>query len=94
MSTNNGSWTFLSNHSHVMLCIFQNDEIRIRDIAEKVGVTERAVSVIISDLVENKYISIIKKGRRNSYKVNVRGKLRHPLESNISIGQILNLFAK
>ena len=86
------NWTFLSNHTHVLVCIARNNDLRIRDIAQLVGITERAVAVIIGDLEEGGYLKRIKKGRRNIYILNKKGKLRHELENKISIGKILDLF--
>lgn len=93
-SKNQNNWTFLSNHSHVLVCIARNNELRIRDIAQLVGITERAVAVIISDLEDGGYLKRVKQGRRNEYSLNKKGKLRHELENKISIGKILDLFEK
>lgn len=86
------NWTFLSNHTHILVCISRQDDLRIRDIADQVGITERAVSVIINDLVEAGYLKRSRSGRRNFYTINRKGKLRHELEANTTIDKLLTLF--
>ena len=63
------SWTFLTNHAHVLLTIAAEPEIRIRDIASEVGITERAAHRIVADLEEAGYLKVTKVGRRNEYVV-------------------------
>jgi DNA-binding IclR family transcriptional regulator len=87
-------WTFLSNHAHVLWCIFRNAEMRIRDVAEAVGVTERMVQKIVADLAAAGYITIEKQGRRNSYHLHLDRPLRHSLESHCQVGELLNLMAR
>ena len=82
-------WTFLSNHAHVLFLICQHPDLRMRDIAEKVNITERAVQRLVHDLVEESYLTIHKEGRRNHYEPNLEAHLRHPLESGITIGDLL-----
>ena len=84
-------WTFLSNHSHVLICLNQNSEILLREVALLVGITERAVQAIVRDLVNAKILIIEKDGRRNRYKIKKDSKLRHPLEANHSIQELLTL---
>lgn len=88
-----GDWTFITNHGHVLVCLSQDPDMRVRDIANRVGITERAVRSIISDLAEGGYIRVTKVGRRNSYRVLRRPRLRHPVEQHQSIGSFLDLFA-
>ena len=83
-------WTFLSNYSHVLVCLHQDPDQRVRDIAATVGITERAVQRIIHDLNEAGYIEIAKEGRRNHYKLIAQKKLRHPMEQKVSIGGLLD----
>jgi predicted ArsR family transcriptional regulator len=87
-----GEWTFLSNHGHVLVCLAQDPDARVRDVAERVGVTERAVRSIIADLVEGGYLRVTKVGRRNRYRVLKRPRLRHPVERHRSVGALLELF--
>jgi DNA-binding IclR family transcriptional regulator len=87
------SWTFLSNHAHVLICLAREPDLRVRDLAERVGITERAVMRIISELVEANYLSIAKEGRRNTYQVHRDIALRHPVETRHTITDLLNAFA-
>jgi predicted ArsR family transcriptional regulator len=84
-------WTFLTNHAHVLLCLARDREMRIRDVALQVGITERAAQRIVADLVEAGYLQRSKDGRRNRYSLNTERPLRHPLESEHAIGEILAL---
>lgn len=83
------SWTFLSNHGHVLICIAADNEIRGRDIAERVGITERAAQSIVSDLVEAGYVTRDRVGRRNQYEIHPELPLRHPVEDEHSVGELL-----
>ncbi len=87
---NMSTWTFLSNHAHVLFLLSDNPDLRMRDIAVKVEITERAVQRIIHDLVEEGYLVVQKEGRRNHYEPQLDTFLRHPLESNITIGQLIS----
>lgn len=82
-------WTFLSNHAHVIVCLALEPDSRIRDMAERVGVTERTVTGIIADLEDAGILSIEKVGRRNRYRINRRARLRHPLEEHKTVGDLL-----
>ena len=83
------NWTFLSNHAHVLFLLCNEPSLRMRDIAEKVEITERAVQRIIHDLVEEGYLVIEKEGRRNHYEPQLMKYLRHPLETHITVGQLI-----
>jgi DNA-binding MarR family transcriptional regulator len=85
------SWTFLTNHTHVLLCLAQDPTIRMREIASAVGITERAVQRIISELHEAGYIDRNREGRRNEYRIKRARKLRHTLEEQCRIGELLDL---
>ncbi len=85
------AWTFLSNHAHVLLMIARDPEIRLRDVADAVGITERAVQRIITDLEEGRYIERERHGRRNHYRVHPELPLRHPVESHRDVGALLRL---
>jgi len=93
MATRGAHWTFLTNHGHVLLCITADPGIRGREIAERVGITERAVQTIIADLVREGYVTRTRVGRRNHYQVNPELPLRHPVESSHRIGELLGLIA-
>jgi DNA-binding MarR family transcriptional regulator len=86
-----GRWTFLSNHGHVLVCLATDPTARGRDVAERVGITERAAQAIINDLVEGGYVERTRVGRRNHYRINMHGPLRHPCEQPHSIGELLEL---
>lgn len=88
------TWTFLSNHGHVLICIAEDSEIRGRDIAEKVGITERSAQSIVADLVEAGYVSRDRVGRRNQYEIHVDLPLRHPIEKEHSVGELLVALAE
>jgi IclR helix-turn-helix domain len=84
-------WTFLTNHAHVLLCIARDPEVRLRDVALDVGITERATQRIVADLVEGGYLTRSRVGRRNQYEVHPELPFRHPVEHRSSIGALLQL---
>lgn len=87
-------WTFLSNHSHVLLLLAQRGDLRIRDLAEGVGITERAVQKILSDLEAGGVISREKVGRRNHYAVHADRALRHPVESHCTVADLIAMVGR
>jgi DNA-binding MarR family transcriptional regulator len=89
MADNPRNWTFLSNHAHVLVCLAADPNSRLRDIAAEVGITERRVNGILADLEQAGIITVFKTGRRNSYKVERRARLRHPLEAHKTVGDLL-----
>lgn len=94
LQVNGGRWTFLSNHGHVLVSLALDPDARTRDVAEAVGLTERAVQQIVHDLVEQGYVEKTKVGRRNRYSV-VRGAhLRHQQVSRVTLGEFLDLLAQ
>ena len=82
------SWTFLTNHAHVMVCIAQDPEVRLAEIARLVGVGERAVHSIVQDLVDAGYVLRTRSGRHNVYEVRLDRPLRHPLEAGHQIIEV------
>lgn len=84
-------WTFLSNHAHVLFCIAAWPDIRIRDIALRVFITERAVQRIVVDLERGGYLKRERVGRQNQYRLEPRRHLRHPLEHHVEIGRLLSV---
>lgn len=82
-------WTFLTNHARVLLCVARDPQMRLRDVAEAVQITERAAQRIVADLVEAGYLERSRDGRRNRYQVHPELPLRHPLDSDHPIGDIL-----
>lgn len=87
-----GTWTFLSNHGHVLVHLSRDPDARLRDIAEAVGITERRAHMIITDLEAAGYITITRIGRRSSYRVHRTRKFRHPAESTKPVGELLRIF--
>ncbi len=85
------SWAFLTNHAHVLLCIARDPQVRARDIAQQIGITERAAQRILADLISDGYIKRTKVGRRNRYAIDHRGHLRHPLLRDLSVGPLLEV---
>jgi len=85
------SWTFLTNHAHVLICLQRDPTMRLRDIAGAVGITERAVHRILGELEEAGYISRDREGRRNHYEVHRDRSLRHPLEAHHDLSSLLAL---
>lgn len=85
------TWTFLTNHAHVLLCIAREPEVRMRDVARLVGITERAVQRIVADLEETGYIGRIRHGRRNRYEVRDDLPLRHPIERHERVSSLIAL---
>lgn len=83
------AWTFLTNHAHVLICIHQDLSIRTRDIAHRVGITERAVQRIISELSEAGYLTRERTGRRTRYTVQAGQPLRHPVEAHCLLSSLL-----
>ena len=89
--TNDKPWRFVTNHTQVLLCIARQDDVRLRDIAESVGITERAAQRIVADLVEAGYVRREREGRRNRYIVNHDRAMRHPAQEDHQIGELLSL---
>ncbi|MCL7960790.1 MAG: winged helix-turn-helix domain-containing protein [marine benthic group bacterium] len=90
MARTNGRWTFLTNHSHVLICIVNDPTMRMRDLAAEVGITERAVQRIVADLSDAGYLTPERRGRRNHYHVNLGLPMRHPVEGHCLISELLN----
>lgn len=84
-------WTFLTNHAHVLFCIAQDPEVRLRDVAIRVGITERAVQRIVTDLEEEGYLTVSKEGRRNRYQIQSDRHLRHPIERHRSVQALIEM---
>ncbi|MDH4282504.1 MAG: winged helix-turn-helix domain-containing protein [Myxococcales bacterium] len=85
------SWSFLSNHGHILVWIARDPNVRVREIAQAVGITERAVQRILGELEEAGVISRIRQGRRTHYEIDQRSPLRHPIEAEHSVGELLRL---
>lgn len=85
------AWTFLTNHSHVLLCLAADPDARLRDVAERVGITERAVQQIVGDLERGGVLTRERVGRRNRYAVHPDTRLRHPVEAAHTVRELLAL---
>jgi DNA-binding MarR family transcriptional regulator len=86
-------WTFLTNHAHVLLSLARDPHCRLRDVAVRVGITERSVQAIVADLEAEGYLTRTRVGRRNVYRLHPQRRFRHPAESRHRIGELLELFA-
>lgn len=87
-------WHFVTNHTQVLLCISTNPDIRLRDIAARVGITERAAQRIVADLVSEGYVTRQRTGRRNQYAINREKEMRHPAQFGFEIGPLLDLLRR
>jgi DNA-binding IclR family transcriptional regulator len=85
------SWTFVTSHTQVLLCLARDPNVRLRDVAETVGITERAAQRILGDLVEGGYVQRERLGRRNRYTINGALAMRHASQRSLEIGQLLAL---
>ena len=83
------TWTFLTNHAQVLLCLAEEPDIRLRDVAERVGITERATQRILAELVEAGYVQTERVGRRNRYTVDRGHTMRHSAQLGHDIGTLL-----
>ena len=84
-------WSFLTNHARVLVCIAHDPGVRLRDIAARVGITERTAYGIVTDLADAGYIVKEREGRRNHYQVQIHQPLREPTARETSIGEVLDL---
>lgn len=84
-------WTFLSNHGHVLVCLADNPDMLVKDMAHSIGITERAVQQIVSDLEDAQVITRHREGRRNRYVVRRDVRFRHPLEAGLRVGDFVDL---
>ena len=87
-------WTFLTNHAQALLCIAQDPDVRLREIGERVGITERAAHRIVGELVAAGYVSRQRNGRRNRYRIHSRRALPDPLTRSQRVGDLLNILTE
>ena len=87
-------WTFLTNHAHVLVTLHAQPDMVLREVAQVVGITERAVQRIVMELEEGGYIEREKVGRQNHYRVRTDVPLRHPIEAHRNIGDLLALIVE
>ena len=88
-----GSWTFLTNHGHVLICLARDPELRLRDLADQVGITERAVQGIVKDLVTAGCLTRHRTGRRNRYDIVADRPMRHRVERHHVLADLLGAMA-
>ncbi len=86
-------WTFLTNHAHVLLCLAHGESLTARELSMRIGITERSVQAILADLIDDGYLRKSKVGRRNTYTVNRKGRLRHPVEAAHTVGELIDALA-
>ena len=89
MSNTSSDWNFFSNYAHVLVCLAENPDSRLRDVAERVGITERTTVRLVTQLEEAGILMRVKAGRRNSYVIDPERRLRHPIESHRTVGDLL-----
>src|SRR5690242_19530827 len=82
-------WRFVTNHAHVLASIAEDPSGRLRDIAATVGITERAVGQIVSELEQAGYLTKTRVGRRNCYEVHGELPLRHPQHRHHTVGELI-----
>ncbi|HJU48712.1 MAG TPA: helix-turn-helix domain-containing protein [Gaiellaceae bacterium] len=87
------TWTFVTNHTQVLLCIAREPDVRLRDIAQTVGITERAVQRIVADLAQAGYLERERVGRRSRYLIRNDVTMRHPAQAEHEIGELLRLLS-
>ena len=84
-------WTFLSNHGHVLICLAQQPDATLRQVADRVGITERSVQSIVADLVDARVLARRRDGRRNRYHIHDAVHLRHPVESHCTVASLIEM---
>ena len=84
-------WTFLSNHAHVLICLAQDPDLLLREVADRIGITERAVQNILADLEAEGLVKRFREGRRNHYELSLDHPLRHPIERHRRVGDLVDL---
>ncbi|MHB9863812.1 helix-turn-helix transcriptional regulator [Streptomyces sp. YIM S03343] len=92
--TSHIGWTFLTSHARVLAAIADNRNARIRDIAARCRLTERAVQKIISDLEQDGYLSHTRHGRTNIYRIEPGKILRHPAEAGLTVASLLSILLR
>ncbi|MFG3437052.1 helix-turn-helix transcriptional regulator [Nonomuraea sp. NPDC047897] len=86
------AWTFLTNHARVLLAVAADPQVRIRDMAARIGITERAAQGIVADLEEAGYLERIRVGRRNHYRIRPDQHFRHPTEADMPVRVLIDMF--
>jgi predicted transcriptional regulator len=87
-------WTFLTNHARALVCIAEDPQVRLREIAQRIGITERAAQSLVNDLVEAGYVTRKRVGRRNRYEIDGSVPLRHVRDRQLDVGTLLTAFQR
>jgi DNA-binding IclR family transcriptional regulator len=88
------SWTFLTNHAHVLICVARDPEMRLREIADCVGITERAAHRIVCELEDDGYLERRRIGSHNRYEVHLDLPLRHEMDGDANVGEVIKALLK
>lgn len=91
MSVDESEWTFFSHYAHVLICLAENPRIRLRDLADRIGVTERTAMRLIDRLDRAGVVRRTRHGRRNYYEIDTRGVLQHPIEPACTVEHLLRV---
>jgi len=89
MRDTRSGWNFFSNYAHVLICLAEDPDARLRDVAERVGITERSALRLVTQLEQGGILLRVKEGRRNRYVIELNGQLRHPIEAHCTVGELL-----
>jgi predicted transcriptional regulator len=92
--TTQQTWRFLTNHTQVLLCIARDPDVRLRDVAATVGITERAAQRIVRDLVDSGFVTRERVGRRSRYVVDSSRAMRHEAQADHQIGELLEVLRR
>ena len=87
-------WTFLTGHGHALIVIMRDPNVRLREIASELGVTERTAQTVVNDLVEAAYVARTRVGNRSRYEVRTNRPFRHPVERDHAVGELLEVLAR
>jgi DNA-binding IclR family transcriptional regulator len=87
------AWTFLSNHAHALLLLAADPDTRVRDLAARIGITERATQRILADLQDGGYLGRERVGRRNRYRLELDQPMRHPVERSHTVRDLVEALA-
>jgi len=87
------AWTFLSNHAHALICLAGDEDCRVRDLAERIGITERATQRILADLEAAGYLVRERRGRRSHHRLVLDRPMRHPVEHDHTVRDLVEALA-
>lgn len=90
MTVQENSWTFFTNHAHVLVCLSRDSDLTLREVAAMVGITERATQRIVADLESAGILERSREGRRNHYTIDPAMSLRHDIEKHCTVGELLD----